>query len=101
MATQSKSERDQKTGEVVANVRAKAINFDPKRILLIVTNIDTVETLAYGGKKVTFANGYPLTPGEPGSSHIFEGIEAQAALYLVGDTDKTPAYLLSWIRETK
>jgi hypothetical protein len=70
--------------------------YGAKRKLLGVINIDPVEGLAWGGSEVTYATGDILAP--EGGYAIFEGNdEAGPALYLVGDTDKTPAWKVFWI----
>jgi hypothetical protein len=75
------------------------MSFGPKRILLALTNVDTVDVVAWGGNKLTFANGFPLAPGEPGAMIGFEGEEAQASLYVIADAGKTANYHLSWIED--
>jgi hypothetical protein len=71
------------------------MSYDSRRTLLGVINIDAVEGLAWGGQDVTYATGDVLVP--EGGFAIFEKEEAEAALYLVGDTDKTPEWKVFWI----
>lgn len=77
------------------------MGFSNSRILLGLTNIDTVDVVSWGGDKLTFASGHPLVPGEPGATVTFEGEEAKAALYVIADAGKTPDYQVFWITDVR
>jgi hypothetical protein len=88
--------RWQKKGQASENGECVLL-YDESRTNVILTNIDEVDVVGWGGEGLTFADAFPLPPGTPGGVISLTEEDAQAALYIIADSGKTPDYHLTWV----